>query len=74
MSLKVVGAGVGRTATYSLKLALEQLGFGLMLRLGRAWVWWHPAKAERILGIKDDAQEIGTSAHPTPATAEEVCA
>jgi len=28
MSLKVVGAGVGRTATYSLKLALEQLGFG----------------------------------------------
>lgn len=35
------------------------LGFGLMLRLGRVWVWWHPAKAERILGIKDDAQEIG---------------
>ena len=28
MSLKVIGAGVGRTGTYSLKLALEQLGFG----------------------------------------------
>ena len=28
MSLKVVGAGVGRTGTLSLKLALEQLGFG----------------------------------------------
>lgn len=28
MSLKVIGAGVGRTATYSLKLAINQLGFG----------------------------------------------
>ena len=28
MSLKVIGAGVGRTGTYSLKLALEKLGFG----------------------------------------------
>jgi hypothetical protein len=28
LSLKVVGAGVGRTGTYSLKLALNQLGFG----------------------------------------------
>ncbi|MBL4720579.1 MAG: sulfotransferase family protein [Alphaproteobacteria bacterium] len=28
MTLKVVGAGFGRTGTYSLKLALEQLGFG----------------------------------------------
>ena len=26
--LKVIGAGFGRTGTYSLKLALEQLGFG----------------------------------------------
>ena len=26
--LEVIGAGVGRTGTYSLKLALEQLGFG----------------------------------------------
>lgn len=28
MSLTVIGAGVGRTGTYSLKLALEQLGAG----------------------------------------------
>ncbi|MEM6578882.1 MAG: sulfotransferase family protein [Pseudomonadota bacterium] len=28
MTLRVIGAGVGRTATYSLKLALEELGFG----------------------------------------------
>jgi len=28
MSLKVIGSGVGRTGTFSLKLALEQLGFG----------------------------------------------
>jgi hypothetical protein len=28
MSMKVIGAGVGRTGTYSLKLAINQLGFG----------------------------------------------
>ena len=28
MSMKVIGLGVGRTGTYSLKLGLEQLGFG----------------------------------------------
>ncbi|MCB1955314.1 MAG: hypothetical protein KDG55_06535 [Rhodocyclaceae bacterium] len=28
MSLRVIGAGVGRTGTYSLKLALNQLGLG----------------------------------------------
>lgn len=28
MTLRVIGAGLGRTGTYSLKLALEQLGFG----------------------------------------------
>ena len=28
MSLEVIGAGLGRTGTLSLKLALEQLGFG----------------------------------------------
>ncbi|AOY59806.1 MULTISPECIES: cation:proton antiporter [Desulfococcus] len=35
------------------------LGFGILLRIGRVWVWWHPAGAERILGIQEDAQEIG---------------
>ena len=28
MSLKIIGAGFGRTGTYSLKLALDMLGFG----------------------------------------------
>jgi hypothetical protein len=28
MSLQIIGTGVGRTGTHSLKLALEQLGFG----------------------------------------------
>jgi len=28
MALKIIGAGFGRTGTKSLKLALEQLGFG----------------------------------------------
>ncbi len=28
MSIKVIGAGFGRTGTLSLKLALEELGFG----------------------------------------------
>lgn len=28
MSLRIIGAGMGRTGTHSLKLALEQLGFG----------------------------------------------
>lgn len=28
MGLKVIGAGVGRTGTYSLKLAINELGFG----------------------------------------------
>ena len=28
MTLRVIGAGFGRTGTMSLKLALEQLGFG----------------------------------------------
>ena len=28
MSLRVIGAGLGRTGTFSMKAALEQLGFG----------------------------------------------
>jgi len=28
MALKVIGAGLGRTATFSMKFALEHLGFG----------------------------------------------
>ena len=38
MALKIIGAGFGRTGTMSLKLALEQLGFGPcyhMLEVGK---------------------------------------
>jgi len=35
------------------------VGFGILLRLGRLWAWWHPSQAERVLGIQEDAQEIG---------------
>ena len=36
MPLKVIGAGFGRTGTMSLKLALEELGFGTLLYLLQA--------------------------------------
>ena len=34
------------------------LGFAILLKLGRLWVWWHPDKAARILG-DSDSQEMG---------------
>ncbi|HEY1707801.1 MAG TPA: sulfotransferase [Rhizomicrobium sp.] len=46
MALKVIGAGFGRTGTFSLKLALEQLGFGPcyhgveVLRNPQTAQWW----------------------------------
>lgn len=51
MSLKVIGSGLGRTGTHSLKLALEQLGFGKCYHM--AELFEHPEglvhfkKAER---------------------------
>ena len=46
MPLKVIGAGLGRTGTMSLKLALEQLGFGPTYHMmevfknPKAPAWW----------------------------------
>ena len=40
MSLQVIGSGVGRTGTHSLKLALEQLGFGKCYHM--AELFQHP--------------------------------
>jgi hypothetical protein len=46
MSLKVIGAGFGRTGTLSLKMALEQLGFGPCYHMvevfknPQAPTWW----------------------------------
>ena len=55
MSLKVIGAGFGRTGTLSLKLALEQLGFGPcyhMLEVGQhpehVAQWRQAAAAEPV--------------------------
>ena len=52
MSLKVIGAGVGRTGTYSLKLALNQLGFGpthhmeeIIIHMPRQLPLWQAAAA-----------------------------
>ena len=38
MPLKVIGAGLGRTGTMSLKLALEQLGFGPCFHMAELFV------------------------------------
>jgi len=56
MTLKVIGAGFGRTGTMSLKLALEQLGFGPCYHMAevfknQAWDLWYevskdPARAD----------------------------
>ncbi len=34
------------------------VGFGLLLRAGRLWAWWHPARAARLLAPRD-SQELG---------------
>ena len=47
MSLLVIGTGVGRTGTHSLKLALEQLGFGKCYHMDE--LFQHP---ERIIYFK----------------------
>lgn len=52
MALKVIGAGVGRTGTHSLKFALEELGFGkcyhmeeLVAHHPENVTYWQDAKA-----------------------------
>ena len=34
------------------------IGFGLLLKIGRLWAWWHPEKASRLLAA-DNSQEVG---------------
>ena len=55
MSLKVIGAGLPRTATWSQKLALEQLGFGPCYHMSEAlehsehWpLWERAARGEAV--------------------------
>jgi len=53
MALQVIGAGFGRTGTMSLKLALEQLGFGLCHHMVEVFAhresipWWTDAAEGR---------------------------
>jgi hypothetical protein len=51
MTLTVIGAGFGRTGTMSLKLALEQLGFGPCYHMievfkNEAWDLWYEASKD----------------------------
>ena len=34
------------------------IGFGILLWVGRLWVWWNPERAERFLGAQD-TEELG---------------
>lgn len=51
MTLDIIGAGLGRTGTHSLKLALETLGFGPCYHM--AEVFEHPAHAEAWHALAD---------------------
>jgi hypothetical protein len=47
--LKVIGAGFGRTGTSSLKIALEQLGFGRCYHFRNMLAEWHVPRWRAIL-------------------------
>ena len=49
MGLSVIGAGFGRTGTLSLKLGLEQLGFGPCHHMGE--VFENPAQLPSIRAL-----------------------
>jgi hypothetical protein len=53
MALKIIGAGMGRTGTYSLKLALDEIGFAPCYHM--ADVFEHPAQAEYWAAIGEGA-------------------
>jgi hypothetical protein len=55
MNLAVIGAGLGRTGTHSLKLALEMLGFGPCYHM--AEVFEHPGHAEVWRALTDGASQ-----------------
>ena len=51
MPLKIIGAGLGRTGTLSVKIALEQLGFGPCYHMVevfklQAWDLWYEASKD----------------------------
>lgn len=55
MSLKLIGAGLGRTGTLSIKLALEQLGFGPCYHMTELLI--HPTHAQLWTGAADGRPE-----------------
>jgi hypothetical protein len=67
MSLKVIGAGLPRTATTSQKLALEQLGFGPCYHMTEAlenpnhWSLWETAAAGGAVDWHDIFQGWGAT-------------
>lgn len=57
--MKILGAGFGRTGTMSLKLALDQLGFGPTLHNSELW----PGKVSPEM---DMAWHLKANGHPVP--------
>ena len=62
MNLEVIGAGFGRTGTMSLKVALEELGFGPCYHMREVFehpehieLWGLPCKGSRSIGSKSSA-------------------
>jgi hypothetical protein len=58
MGLQLIGAGLGRTGTLSLKLALEQLGFGPCYHMVEALM--NPAHAPLWIGAADGQPQWDT--------------
>lgn len=58
MGLKLVGAGLGRTGTLSLKLALEQLGFGPCYHMAELFI--HPEHAAHWTSAADGRPDWDT--------------
>jgi len=57
--LKVIGAGFGRTGTSSLKIALEQLGFGRCYHFRNMLADWHVPRWRAILeGARPDWESL----------------
>lgn len=67
MPLRVIGAGMGRTGTRSLKLALEQLGFGPCYHLADListpahWAFWDDVVSGRRSDLQHFYKDFGSA-------------
>ncbi len=66
MALKVIGAGLGRTGTASIKVALEQLGIGRCYHMGEVMQNPMPSSSRATLR---DAVPVRPSPAPTTLSA-----